>query len=155
MDKPANDSIADLLARFRAEHRELEQVMQALRALLAAVEPDSGLHALRWRFCFLIARHVSVEDTHAYPALRDDPRPHVAQTVRRFTGKSGSLRQEVDIWQRGWSSERIAANWDDFVVETTALLDEVDHRIACEERDLFPLLGIADSLSGARTAPRT
>ncbi len=144
-----NAMVTDLLARFDAEHRELEQVMAQLREALADDAPDR-LHALKWRFCFLIARHVSVEDTHAYPALQSDPRPHVAQTLARFTGKIGALRERIEIWQAAWPADRVACERELFATETLTLLDEVDHRIASEERDLFPLLALTDFLKDAR-----
>lgn len=138
-----------ILSSFEAEHRELADAIARLRRLVAGPGPDEQgeLPALRWRFAFLIARHISVEDTHLYPRIAADKRPEVARVVARFHGKIGALKERVQRYQTQWTPGMIAEQWPAFQAETLALLNDVEERIAVEEAELFPLIAEAERQS--------
>lgn len=128
------------------EHSELRAAMTEMRLALQS-DIDVAIHQLRWRLSFLIARHVSVEDSHIYPVLANDPRPNVAAIVARFTGQIGELKARATAWRADWNGESIQADRAGFAAATTALFKEIDHRMMIEERDLFPLIDEAERRS--------
>jgi hypothetical protein len=113
------------LSPFLDEHDELHEVISQLRRALANPSCDmADLHRLVWRLSFLISKHVSVEDSHVYPLLRNDPRPHIQAVVARFTGKIGALKIRVAAWRADWTGDRIAADRPGFAAATTELMNE-------------------------------
>lgn len=150
-------TIVDAFAR---EHVQISTAITHLRDMVAGDPPDDlgPISAARWRLGFLVAKHVSVEDTHIFPIIAADIRSEVQDVIARFNGRINVIKNDFRAYQSDWPPDRIMAEWPGFCAATQACLNELEKRIEVEERELFPLVREAEirlrqATGGAWIAP--
>ncbi|SKB52398.1 hemerythrin domain-containing protein [Sphingopyxis flava] len=136
------------LRRLRAEHADILRLARALLGLLGAptAPPSAVIEPIREQLRGTLRRHLKCEDWALYPRLRATGEAAAADLAREFAGTMGHVADDCDDYERRWPPPRVAAQWDQFCVESTAILGAITARIEREDRELYPVL---DQLAGA------
>ena len=136
------------LRRLRAEHAELLRLARALTDLLgaSAAPPSAVIEPVREELRGTLRRHLKCEDWALYPRLRATGEAAAADLAREFAGAMGHVADDYDDYERRWPPSRVAAEWDRFCAESTAILEAITARIERENRELYP---VVDQLAGA------
>lgn len=131
------------------EHAELATIARELRRLVRKQEPDiEALTRERWRLGYRLAVHLAREDRHVYPSLKRHTDAQIAARATAYEAEMGNLDQQYRDYMARWDSVGITARWEGFCGETLGILDALEHRVAREEQDLYPLLA-----RGGKAAP--
>ncbi len=133
------------IEEYRRQHRELSEFVAMVRSLLdenqlkieanarLAYEKLSGLAET-------VRNHLSGEDKGLYPKLLVDEDPKVKAIAWGFIRNESPLRKEFEAYARRWLKSGRVQYSDDFVRDTTEVLDALIKRIDKEEKELFPRL---------------
>ena len=139
------------MERLRAEHAALIALARIVTGLIEAPGPPqlAELASARIRLRETLVRHLKCEDWILYPRLRATGDPELMHITHSFELEMGDLAAEYVAYDDKWTSERVAARWDEFGRETAALFGALAFRVEREERELYPL---ADKLHAAAAA---
>jgi len=129
------------IAQLLEDHRELGLMADRLRGVISCAVPDTAAIAvLRWQICRKLIDHCSVEERSVYDLLITSGDPEAVQLILALRDEVGCLDNDVRTYVGEWPMERINREWARFGAVTQALLDRLAHRMAREERDVFPEL---------------
>jgi len=134
-----------MLATMLQDHEKLRQCAARLRALIDAAQPCdmAELAAVRWDLGSTMMRHLAYEDRHLYSKFEQDPRPTIKATGQAFQAELRSQFGAYAEHAKGWTPDRIVADWANYRTAVTGFLAMLMARIDREERDLYPLVGEA------------
>ena len=98
------------------------------------------LLAVRREFGRVLGAHLAREDWVIYPSLLTDARPEVRALARRLADDALAFTTAFRAYCRNWTTVKIAEDWRGFGKATRAILARLEHRVAAEDRDLYPLV---------------
>ena len=88
----------------------------------------------------LLRAHLACEDEWFYPAMIASNDRKAASAARQFQADVGDLAEQLERFDRSWSSSAVIGScFDCFRQDAFALFAAVDRRIAHEDRQLYPL----------------
>jgi hypothetical protein len=129
-----------MLDKLRDNHRQLEASAARLSALIDADHPDmAALPAARWDIGTRIMQHMALEDRHLFANLARDTRPAVRELARRYQAEFARHVADYGEHAKGWTAERVLADWAGYRVMTRRQLELLAARIRQVETELFPL----------------
>ena len=102
--------------------------------------PQLPLFILRRKLASTLIGHLKTEDWVLYPSLVASADAQIASTARTFSEQMGGLAAAFIGYSDKWNANAIAADWPGYCRESRAILDALTHRIARENRELYPLL---------------
>jgi len=121
------------------EHDRLGLLAHRL-LVMAEGEPDvDALVELRTSLAIELAHHCAKEDGFVYPALIADADYQVSQIAKNFIHEFKDIATVWASYLDGWSTARIAENWDGFRAETRLMVKRLQDRIYRENNELYPL----------------
>ena len=106
--------------------------------------PQLQLFILRRELASTLIGHLKTEDWVLYPSLVASADAQIASTARTFSEQMGGLAAEFIAYSEKWNANAIAADWAGYCRASRAILDALNHRIARENRELYPLLEALD-----------
>lgn len=133
-----------ITAKLRADHDVLVRLVNDFRHILQQPVAPAGIDLVKFRSAFSkeLLAHLTREDWLLYPSLLQSSDKVISGTAQRFLDEMGGLLTAYKTWSGEWPTERIVANWQKFVTETSALLDTLAQRIDRENNELYPLVEI-------------
>jgi iron-sulfur cluster repair protein YtfE (RIC family) len=128
--------------KLREDHDALLKLASIFRDILKQPIAPAGIDLVKFRSAFSkeLLAHLTREDWLLYPSLLQSSDKLVAGTAQAFMDEMGGLLAAYKAWSADWPTERITAEWQNFVTETSALLDALGHRIERENNELYPLV---------------
>lgn len=128
-----------------AEHAELDVLAERLiRQVTQPGGPDSDLASIRWRLNHVLMVHLAKEDRHLYPQLQNCGEARVQALAKRFADEMGNLAEVYLAYTNEWTAQKIAGDARGFSTATLSVMRALRQRILREERDLYPMIGIAN-----------
>lgn len=131
------------LHSLRYQHDEASRMMLRLINLIEARGPADDVYPIALqlaRWVSLLRSHLASEDQWLYPALVALGGSRAAMVARAFKTEMGHLAQQLEAFDRRWSSSAvIAADFDRFRHEAFALFADFDRRIEREDSVLYPI----------------
>lgn len=136
------------LDEYKHQHEELSELVAVLRSLLKEddLKIEANAHLAHEKLVSLadkVRMHLSGEDRELYPKLLVDEDPQIKSIAWGFIRNESPLRKEFERYSKKWLKKGAFAYSEDFVRDTTELLDDLMKRIEKEERELFPKLEAA------------
>lgn len=128
--------------KLRDDHDALLKLAGVFQDILRQPVAPAGIDLVTFRSAFSkeLLAHLTREDWLLYPGLLQSSDKHIAATAQAFMDEMGGLLATYKAWSGNWPTERIVANWQPFVTETSALLDALARRIDRENNELYPLM---------------
>ncbi|MBV9840528.1 MAG: hemerythrin domain-containing protein [Sphingomonadaceae bacterium] len=128
------------LERLIAEHDEIEALAALIERLAAAPLADAAAVAsLLGALAIAIADHRGNEQRSVYLRLLNGRDSAASRLASSFADEYRGLEQDLEIYLSDWTAECIAADWETFGAETTAILTRMRHRVARESAVVYPL----------------
>lgn len=129
------------IERLRAEHAALIALARIVTELLQAPGPaqPTQLASARARLREMLVRHLKCEDWILYPRLRATGDPDLMRITRESELEMGDLAEEYVAYDDKWTTESVAARWEEFSRETIEVFGLLAVRVEREERELYPL----------------
>jgi len=125
--------------RLIAEHMRIQFKARSLWARTAMAEPDGmGAVLALADLALELGAHLTYEDCFVYPRMIAAENTEMAETAARFAREFAELRDDWTAFLEKWEPRRICADWDDFRVETHAILTRLAARIDSENELLYP-----------------
>ena len=125
--------------RLIAEHMRIEFKAKSLWARTALAEPDVAGAALALAdLSHELLEHLAHEDSFIYPRMIAAANTDMSEVATRFADEFAALHKDWAAYLREWSSERIAADWNDFRAATHAILARLAARVHSENALLYP-----------------
>jgi len=130
--------------KLRDDHDALLKLVSLFRDILHQPVAPAGIDLVNFRNAFSkeLLAHLTREDWLLYPSLLQSSDKHIAGTAQTFMDEMGGLLAAYKAWSGDWPTERIIAEWQTFVAETSAVLDALGKRIERENNELYPLVEI-------------
>ena len=128
--------------KLRHDHDALLKLAGVFQDILRQPVAPAGVDLGKFRSAFSkeLLAHLTREDWLLYPGLLQSSDKHISFTAQAFIYEMGGLLAAYKAWSGDWPTEKIIANWQAFVTETTALLDALAQRIDRENNELYPLV---------------
>ena len=122
-----------------SEHEAMVSRIAEFRAVLATPSEDiAAVAAMRWQLIRALMDHFTREESDiCAPLVATGNAAAIAATLS-FRDVQGTIREAMMTYQSDWPAGRIARDWDGFCAESEAVLAKVQHRMQCEERELYP-----------------
>ncbi len=138
-----------MVRSFSVEHRMLSQLMAEYRRLVdrETFGDLDALMKLRQGLGHLLKAHLHGEYATLYPALIGSGDAETARIARSFEEGTVALMQLYAEHRERWTAEAVRADWAgyrDAVLSAFALLE---HWIAREESELYPLVVQSEALA--------
>jgi len=131
------------IADMRRQHDAAEEIAATILARMSDYrgDDDAGpLVRLLHKLNALLRLHFAYEDTVLYPTMIAGSDPEAASLASRFQDEMGALAEQFEDFVRRWSlNAAIAAHFEEFRAEATALLAALGARIELENDLLYPL----------------
>ncbi len=128
---------------MRRQHDCAEEMAAALLDLTLSYRDEYDAIAIARRIGKLNALlrvHFAIEDSTIYPAMMTGPDRHAAALALQFSQEMGELAAGFEDFARRWSGPTvIAALFEEFRDETTAILAALAARMERENDLLYPL----------------
>lgn len=130
--------------KLREDHDVLVTLVSDFRHILRQPVAPTGIDLVKFRSAFSkeLLAHLTREDWLLYPSLLQSSDKLISGTAQRFIDEMGGLLATYKTWSGEWPTERVIADWQIFVTETSALLDALAQRIDRENNELYPLVEI-------------
>lgn len=127
------------MGQLHRDHDEIRAAMARFASLLTRGHDATREDMPRERLAFsqLLQRHRAVEEAEMNAALPGAP------LVAALNADMQAILREYSAHIGRWVPARIPAHWDDYCAATLALQRRLRHRLAWEERELFPRLPAA------------
>ena len=134
------------LAKLKEEHAQLAGIVRRLGKLIEADTPpvQLDLFNLRRELTSVLIAHLKAEDWVLYPRLMECGDIRVAVTAKAFSDEMGGLSAAFIAYNNKWSADSIDRDWPGYRTETRGIIEALTHRIARENRELYPLLEALD-----------
>jgi len=138
---------------LRLEHVRIAAMAADLAAMVnqPILADPARLCAFRQEFGRILAAHLAREDWSVYPCLLTDKRPQVRARAVQLAGDARVFTLAFGRYCRDWTTESIAADWTGFREATLILIAQLLSRVEVEDRDLYPLVAVAEP-TDARSA---
>ncbi|HEX2803446.1 MAG TPA: hemerythrin domain-containing protein [Sphingomicrobium sp.] len=135
------------LDKLRDDHLVLANLFRRLRDIIEQPEPPSQLvlFDIRRELLSSLLAHLKLEDWALYPRLAASADSSISETGRRFQNEMGGLAPAFLIYCDKWSASSIQSDWAGYCSETRGILDSLENRLDCEDRELLPLLERLDA----------
>lgn len=133
-----------ITVKLREDHDALLDLVGLFRDILREQDAPAGIDLVKFRSAFSkeLLAHLTREDWLLYPGLLQSSDKLISGTAQAFINEMGGLLAAYKAWSVDWPTERIVADWQTFVTETSALLDALCQRIDRENNELYPLVEI-------------
>jgi len=133
-----------LMDKLRKQHEDILIVVNKIYAGLETAtdsEIAESLLNLIGQLGTLLEEHLRIEDAFLYPALKNRPQADVRNLASIFSIELGNIRKAFTEYSEKWtSSKNIVQSHSYFISESKVLLGALQHRIAKEDNELFPLI---------------
>jgi hypothetical protein len=135
------------LDKLRDDHVVLARLFRRLRNIIEQPEPPSQLvlFDVRRELLSSLLAHLKLEDWALYPRLAASSDGSISETGRRFQNEMGGLAPAFLVYCDKWSASSIQSDWAGYCAETRGVLDALENRLDCEDRELLPLLERLDA----------
>ena len=130
-----------MLSRLIAEYRLLVE--------RETVEDFDALLKLRQGFGHLLKAHLHGEHSVLYSPLIGSGDADIARTAEGFKEGTSALMQLYAEHRERWTAEAIRADWAGYRAAVLSAFALLEHRIACEENELYPLVLRSEALTPA------
>jgi hypothetical protein len=141
------------ITTLRQQHDAAEEIAATIVSIIASYRDQYDaipIARLVGKLNALLRVHFAYEDTVLYPSLMQSRDPDTAALAREFADEDASLAPQFEEFARRWSGPTIiAAMFDRFRDEATALLATLGARIERENDHLYPT---AERIDCARAA---
>ena len=138
---------------MRRQHDEAEKIAAEIMGFMGSYRDEYDaipIARLLGKLNALLRVHCAYEDSVLYPAMMTSGDGEAAALARRFDEEMGTLAMQFEEFVRRWSGPTvIAAMFERFCEEATALFGTLAARIERENDQLFPL---AERISVERAA---
>lgn len=128
---------------FRRQHDALEALSDELKdamSRLRSPQDATSCAAILARMTGVLTVHLAAEDRSLYPRLIDSDGEVAATTAKQFVEEMGGLATAYRQFESRWSSgTAIYSDTEAFREEANAILAALGHRIARENKELYPL----------------
>lgn len=130
------------LTKIREDHAALAKLFRQLRGMVESSQPPSRLvlFDLRRELVSTLLAHLKLEDWSLYPRLMESSDSAVSEIGRRFQQEMSALAPAFVAYCDKWSANAIEGDWDGYCADTRTILDSLENRLLCENRELLPLL---------------
>jgi hypothetical protein len=130
------------LTKIREDHAALARLFRQLRSMVESSRPPSQLvlFDLRRELVSTLLAHLKLEDWALYPRLMESSDSAVSEIGRKFQREMGGLAPAFVAYCDKWSASAIEGDWQGYCADTHAILDALENRLLCENRELLPLL---------------
>jgi hypothetical protein len=129
---------------YRDQHAKLRELADELTKQIGpeTAENAATIRNLLSKMTGVLAVHLAAKDHVLYPQLIADSRPHVPVLAKKFKREMGEMKKTFLDYAKRWSRSAIAEHAYSFAQETNRVIPALVDRIADEERDLFPVVGV-------------
>ncbi len=129
---------------FRRQHREIQQVVREIDALLEIDdlkrEPDH-VRLLLSELAGKLSVHLAMEDNALYPRLTNHKDKQVASLASRYMTEMGGIKKAFLDYSQAWRlADAIEREPQKFIDDTRAIFDALAQRIHREDHELYPLV---------------
>lgn len=130
------------LDKLRDDHLLLANLFRRFREIIEQPAPPSQLvlFDMRRELLSSLLAHLKLEDWALYPRLVASSDSSISETGRRFQNEMGGLAPAFLVYCDKWSATAIESDWAGYCAETGGILDALENRLDCEDRELLPLL---------------
>ncbi len=127
----------------------LSQLIAEYRRLVdrETIEDFEGLLKLRQGLGHLLKAHLHGEHSMLYPPLLESGDAETAQIARGFEEGTSALMQLYAEHRERWTAEAMKADWAGYRAAVLSAFAVLEHRIACEESELYPLVLKSEALA--------
>ena len=134
------------LTKIREDHAVLAKLFRQLRGMVESSRPPSQLvlFDLRRELVSTLLAHLKLEDWALYPRLIASSDGAVSAAGRKFQEEMGGLAPAFVAYCDKWSATAIERDWPGYCADTRKILDLLENRLICENRELLPLLAKLD-----------
>ena len=134
------------LTKIREDHAVLAKLFRQLRGMVESSRPPSQLvlFDLRRELVSTLLAHLKLEDWALYPRLIASSDDAVSAAGRKFQEEMGGLAPAFVAYCDKWSATAIERDWPGYCADTRKILDLLENRLICENRELLPLLAKLD-----------
>lgn len=124
--------------RLMREHAQIETMAKRLIELVSVGTPEvDGVVLALSALSRELTAHLAHEDSFIYPRMIEGNNATMRDAANAFTEEFASLRADWLAYLSEWSSECIAADWDNFRQETLSILDRLQRRVDAENNILY------------------
>lgn len=130
------------LSKLREDHQVLAGLFAELRHQIEMPKPPSqlALFELRRELISTLLAHLKLEDWALYPRLVASGDKDISEAGRRFQVEMTGLAPAFVAYCDRWNANTIESDWAGYCTDTGAILDALENRLDCENRELLPLL---------------
>ena len=134
------------LTKIREDHAVLAKLFRQLGGMVESSRPPSQLvlFDLRRELVSTLLAHLKLEDWALYPRLIASSDGAVSAAGRKFQEEMGGLAPAFVAYCDKWSATAIERDWPGYCADTRKILDLLENRLICENRELLPLLAKLD-----------
>ena len=134
------------LTKIREDHAVLAKLFRQLRGMVESSRPPSQLvlFDLRRELVSTLLAHLKLEDWALYPRLIASSDGAVSAAGRKFQEEMGGLAPAFVAYCDKWSATAIERDWPGYCADMRKILDLLENRLICENRELLPLLAKLD-----------
>ncbi len=132
--------------RFKHQHIEILESIAALRTLTrnGIVENATDISKMIVAMSSTIKLHLTVEDSHLYPALQSGNNRALAQMGKRFQDEMINIAAGYVAFSRKWNSAgNVASDPEGFRSDANSVLKTLYDRMQKENTDFYPAIEAA------------
>lgn len=130
--------------RFVDQHNSILDVAREIAAMLSPAiiaEESPKIHLKLSNLAGKLSMHLSAEDAHLYPRMREKGDAKTILTVNKFATEMGGIADVFGKYVSKWNSANVIRdNAQTFITETKGLFTALVSRINKENTELYPLL---------------
>ena len=132
------------VTRYKDDHEHLEKLTSKIYPYLNVKDVLGDTRTIKSLVGDLISAldiHLAVEDKSLYPLLLKHSSRQVTDTVQSFIDEMGEIRKNVLLYRKKWTRiSKIQDEPNQFIGETSIILEELNTRMKKETLELFTLL---------------
>lgn len=143
MNRQTRGAAVQNIDLMRRQHDEAERIAAEIMGIVGTFRDDYDaitIARLLGKLNALLRVHFAYEDSVLYPSMMNSDDRDAAALAHRFEDEMGALAMQFEDFARRWSGPTIiAAAFDRFSKEATALFAALGARIERENDLLYPL----------------
>jgi len=134
------------MAKLRQQHKEIQDTIEEIQGLAvpkAIAENAEILISKTLSLKHSLDEHLLVEDEFIYPALKKYHKGEINYLAHLFAIELGGIKTAFSEYLNKWrTADIIRGSKESYFYETRAMFGALQHRIARENSELFPIMEV-------------
>lgn len=129
---------------YLQQHQEIGKEIETIETLVIENSIEENAMDIALHISTLAGKlkvHLSMEDSYLYPELSNRSDSKISEKALQYQQKMGDLASIFTSYKNSYNTKtKILTSASDFKKDTANVLKALKTRVACEEKELYPLV---------------